>query len=133
MKYSVSPVVRVAVSAKIPSDLPKLIEGLKILAKADPLVQCYSEETGEQIVAGCGELHIEVCLKELENIHAKIPIVKSEPVVTYKETVTSQSSIVCLSKSANKHNRLYAIAEPLGEELTKEIENGTVSAKDDSK
>lgn len=88
MKYSVSPVVRVAVTPKNPQDLPKLIEGLRILAKADPLVQCYAEETGEQIVAGCGELHVEICLKELENIHARIPIVKSDPVVTYKETVT---------------------------------------------
>lgn len=47
MKYSVSPVVRVAVTPKNAQDLPKLIEGLKILAKADPLVQCYSEDTGE--------------------------------------------------------------------------------------
>jgi elongation factor 2 len=43
---------------------------LKNLSKADPLVQCYSEETGEHIVAGCGELHIEICLKELEKEHA---------------------------------------------------------------
>lgn len=70
MKYSVSPVVRVAVKPKNPSDLPKLITGLKNLSKADPLVQCYSEETGEHIIAGCGELHVEICLKELEFEHA---------------------------------------------------------------
>jgi len=87
MKYSVSPVVRVAVAPKNPTDLPKLIDGLKNLAKADPLVQCYTEETGEHIVAGCGELHIEICMKELEKEHAQIPIIQSEPVVTYKETV----------------------------------------------
>jgi len=70
MKFSVSPVVRVAVKAKNPSELPKLITGLKNLAKADPLVQCYTEETGEHILAGCGELHLEICLKELEKEHA---------------------------------------------------------------
>lgn len=110
MKFSVSPVVRVAVKAKNPADLPKLIQGLKNLAKVDSLIQCYTEETGENIIAGCGELHLEVCLKELEKYHAQIPIEVSEPVVSYKETVTEQSSVVCLSKSQNKHNRLYATA-----------------------
>ena len=52
MKFSVSPVVRVAVEAKNPSDLPKLVEGLKRLAKSDPMVQCMIEESGEHIVAG---------------------------------------------------------------------------------
>jgi elongation factor 2 len=72
-------------------------------------------------------------LKELENMHAKIPIVKSDPVVTYKETVVDKSSVVCLSKSVNRHNRLYAIAEPLGDELCTALENGELSAKDDLK
>lgn len=70
MKYSVSPVVRIAVKPKNIQDLPKLIEGLKSLAKADTVVQCYTEETGEHIIAGCGELHLEICLKELEREHA---------------------------------------------------------------
>ena len=52
MKFSVSPVVRVAVEAKNPADLPKLVEGLKRLAKSDPMVQCSIEESGEHIVAG---------------------------------------------------------------------------------
>ncbi len=52
MKFSVSPVVRVAVEVKNPADLPKLVEGLKRLAKSDPMVQCTIEESGEHIVAG---------------------------------------------------------------------------------
>jgi elongation factor 2 len=92
MKFSVSPVVRVSVRPKNVNDLPKLIEGLKSLAKADSLVQCFTEETGEHIVAGCGELHLEVCLKELEKEHAQIPIIVDEPVVTYKETVSTPST-----------------------------------------
>ena len=74
MKFSVSPVVRVAVEAKNPSDLPKLVEGLKRLAKSDPMVQCSIEESGEHIVAGAGELHLEICLKDLEEDHACIPL-----------------------------------------------------------
>ena len=74
MKFSVSPVVRVAVEAKNPSDSPKLVEGLKRLSKSDPMVQCIIEESGEHIVAGAGELHLEICLKDLEEDHAGIPL-----------------------------------------------------------
>eukprot|EP00460_Paracercomonas_marina_P000346 EW703985.1.p2 GENE.EW703985.1~~EW703985.1.p2 ORF type:complete len:123 (+),score=35.92 EW703985.1:33-371(+) len=62
MKYSVSPVVRVAVDVQNAADLPKLMEGLKRLAKSDPLVQCSTAPTGEHIVAGAGELHLEICI-----------------------------------------------------------------------
>ncbi|TPP48135.1 Elongation factor Tu GTP binding domain family protein [Leishmania donovani] len=89
MKYSVSPVVRVAVEAKNPSDLPKLVEGLKRLAKSDPLVVCSIEESGEHIVAGAGELHLEICLKDLqEDFMNGAPLKISEPVVSFRETVT---------------------------------------------
>jgi elongation factor 2 len=66
MKFSVSPVVRVAVECKFAQDLPKLVEGLKRLSKSDPMVQCHIEETGEHIIAGAGELHLEICLKDLQ-------------------------------------------------------------------
>jgi elongation factor 2 len=132
MKYSVSPVVRVAVRPKNPGDLPKLVEGLKKMSQSDPLVQVISTET-EQIICGCGELHIEICLKDLVDDYTGIEIVKSDPVVPYKETVTATSSQTCLSKSPNKHNRLYMVAEPLHEDLTKEIEDGSIKAGDDVK
>ena len=98
MKYSVSPVVRVAVKPKNAADLPKLVEGLKKLSKSDPLVQCITEETGEHIIAGCGELHVEICLHDLQTEFTNIEIIKSDPIVTYRETVTEKSSHVCLSK-----------------------------------
>jgi len=133
MKYSVSPVVRVAVEVKNASDLPKLVEGLRKLAKADPLVLCYTEESGEHIVAGCGELHVEICLKDLEEDYAKCPLKKGDPVVSYKETVTTESTEQCLSKSPNKHNRIFMKACPLGEELTNAIEADVITSKQDPK
>jgi len=133
MKFSVSPVVRVAVEPKNPSDLPKLVEGLKRLSKSDPCVQCYTEESGEHIVAGAGELHLEICLKDLQEEFTGIELKVTDPVVSYRETVFDESSIVCLSKSANKHNRLFMKAEPLALELADEIDGGTISAKDDPK
>jgi len=133
MKYSVSPVVRVAVKPKNPTDLPKLIEGFRRLSKSDPLVQTYSEESGQHIVAGCGELHVEICLHSLREEYACCEIIVSEPVVTYKETVAATSTQACLSKYSNKHNRLYVSAEPLATELTDLIEAGKIGPRDDVK
>lgn len=134
MKFSVSPVVRVAVEPKNPADLPKLVEGLKRLAKSDPMVQTSSDEnSGEHIVAGAGELHLEICLKDLEEDHAQIPIKTSDPVVSYRETVTEESTIMCLSKSPNKHNRLFMKAAPMNEGLAEDIDLGTITSKDDPK
>jgi len=133
MKFSVSPVVRVAVEPKNPADLPKLVEGLKRLAKSDPMVQCIIEESGEHIVAGAGELHLEICLKDLEEDHACIPLKKSDPVVSYRETVSEESDQLCLSKSPNKHNRLYMKAIPMPDGLAEDIDKGDVNPRDDFK
>jgi len=133
MKFSVSPVVRVAVECKNPSDLPKLVEGLKRLAKSDPMVQCINEESGEHIIAGAGELHLEICLKDLEEDHAGIPIVKSDPVVSYRESVSEESSVMCLAKSPNKHNRIFMKAAPMGEDLSQAIDKSDITPRQDPK
>merc|ERR550534_2293972 len=133
MKFSVSPVVRVAVEPKNPADLPKLVEGLKRLAKSDPMVQCIIEESGEHIIAGAGELHLEICLKDLEEDHAGIPIKTGDPVVSYRETVSELSDIMCLSKSPNKHNRLFMKAAPLPEGLAEAIDKGDVTPRQEFK
>lgn len=126
MKYSVSPVVRVAVQPKNPQEFPKLVEGMKKLAKNDLLVQCMmEEETGELIVAGAGELHLEICLEDLKR-YSGIEIKVSDPVIPYQETILEQSKL-CLAKSPNRHNRLYVEASPLSNELIEDIEKGKIS------
>merc|ERR1711972_164044 len=133
MKYSVSPVVKVAVKVKDGKELPKLVEGLKKLSKSDPLVVCTTEESGEHVIAGCGELHVEICLKDLRDECAQCEFTVSDPVVSYRETVTDTSSVTCLAKSPNKHNRIYLVAEPLDEELSCAIEEGKAGPKADPK
>lgn len=76
-KFSLSSVVQVDVKTKNLANLPKLVEGLKQLAKSDPMVQCITEGSGEHTIAGDRELHLEICLKDLEEDHAYIPIKKS--------------------------------------------------------
>merc|ERR1711865_825141 len=130
---SVSPVVRVSVKPKDGKDLPKLVDGLKKLSKSDPLVICTTEESGEHIIAGCGELHIEICLKDLIEEYAKCEIIKGDPVVTYKETVNAESTQMCLSKSPNKHNRLFCKGSPMGDELSCQIEDDKIGPKTETK
>ena len=133
MKFAVSPVVRVAVAVKNSSDLPKLVEGLKKLSKSDPMVRCETTEAGEHIIAGCGELHLEICLKDLaEDFMKGAPLITSDPVVTYNETVT-QESVEVLAKSANKHNRLFCVAQPMSEEICALFDEGVVAPGMDPK
>ena len=126
MKFAVSPVVRVAVAVKNSADLPKLVEGLKKLSKSDPMVKCETTEAGEHIIAGCGELHLEICLKDLQEDFMKgAPLTQSPPVVTYNECITTKSP-EALSKSANKHNRIFCCAEPLSDEVCEMFDEGTL-------
>jgi len=133
MKFSVSPVVRCAVEPKNSADLPKLVEGMKRLSKSDPMVLCYTEESGEHIIAASGELHLEICLQDLQKDFMGTEVKVSDPVVSFRETCQGKSDQTCLAKSANKHNRLYLEAEPLGPELSLAIDDKEIHAGADSK
>jgi len=140
MKFSVSAVVRVAVEPCNTQDLPKLVEGLKRLSKSDPLVKTYTNKTGEHIIAGAGELHLEICLKDLQEQYMKgAKIKQSEPVVSYAEGVSKKTGAdgdypeMCVAKSPNKHNRLYIWANPLSPKLCTAIDVGDIKHNDDFK
>merc|ERR1719517_302906 len=130
MKFSVAAVVQVAVEPKNAADLPKLVEGLKRLAKSDPLVKCSTSKSGQHIIAGAGELHLEICLKDLREDYMKGADVRvSEPVVSFGETVGGRTGddgahpAICVSKSPNKHNRLYMYAEPLTDDFVAAVDD----------
>eukprot|EP00698_Gefionella_okellyi_P021699 TRINITY_DN7091_c0_g1_i1.p1 TRINITY_DN7091_c0_g1~~TRINITY_DN7091_c0_g1_i1.p1 ORF type:complete len:839 (+),score=211.16 TRINITY_DN7091_c0_g1_i1:104-2620(+) len=135
MKYSVSPVVRVAVRTKLPSEMPKLDKALKLLIRTDPLVVIeYIESTKEHIIAGAGELHLEIILNDLREAFLKdVEIVVGPPVVQFRETVAGESAEACLAKSANKHNRMWAKASPLVEGIVSDIIEGKIGERDDVK
>jgi elongation factor 2 len=133
MKFSVSPVVRCAVEPKNSADLPKLVEGMKRLAKSDPMVLCYTEESGEHIIAASGELHLEICLQDLQNDFMGTQVKVSDPVVSFRETCNGKSDQTCLAKSANKHNRLFLEAASIGPELSIAIDDGEIAPGVDQK
>ncbi|KYK28476.1 elongation factor EF-2 [Thermoplasmatales archaeon SG8-52-1] len=120
------PVVTVAVEAKNMKDLPKLIEVLRMVSKADPSIQVdINQETGENLMSGMGELHLEITEYRIRNEH-KVDIVCSEPIVVYRESVAKKSSTKFEGKSPNKHNRFYIEVEPLPEKLVKALYNNEI-------
>ena len=133
MKYSVSAVVRaVAVGRRTRPTCAPLVEGLKRLAKSDPLVKA-SRRSRRAHCRGAGELHSGDLPGTSRRTTREIPIKKSEPVVSYRETVSAESDRMCLSKSPNKHNRIFMKAEPMPEELANDVENSRVDPRGDSK
>jgi len=114
------PVVTKAIEAKKPSDLPKLIEVLRQVQKEDPTIVIeINEETGEHLMHGMGELHLEV----VENRIIKekgVEVKTSPPIVVYREAITKTSPEV-EGKSPNKHNKLYFVVEPLEEDVVEAI------------
>ncbi|KAL0482421.1 elongation factor 2 [Acrasis kona] len=129
MKHSVSAVVQVAVETEHASDAQKLTDGLKRLSKADSLIQCTFNDSGQHIVAGAGELHLEICIGELQGYLKGIVIKESKPIVSLTETVSSVGE-KCLAKSPNKLNRIYISAEPLSYDLVKDMESGDINFQD---
>jgi len=115
------PVVTVAVEAKNMKDLPKLIEVLRNVSKADPSIQVdINQETGENLISGMGELHLEITEYRIRNEYG-VDIVTSEPIVVYRESVAKKSTQKFEGKSPNKHNRFYIEVEPLPENIVKAL------------
>ncbi len=117
------PVVTKSIEAKKPADLPKLIEVLRIIGKEDPsIVVEINEETGEHLLHGMGELHLEII--EHRIIKEKgVDISTSPPIVVYREAITKESP-EAEGKSPNKHNKLYFKVEPVTEDIKEAIKDG---------
>ena len=118
------PVVTVAVEAKSTKDLPKLIEVLRQIGKEDPTIRVeINEETGEHLISGMGELHLEIITYRIDE--KGVEIETSEPIVVYRETIAGKAGPV-EGKSPNKHNRYYIDIEPLSDELFNAIQDGKI-------
>jgi len=126
IKHLFEPVVTKAFEAKNPKDLNKLIEVLRNKSREDPTLKVeINEETGEHLVSGLGELHLEIIEDDLRREHG-IEVKTSPPIVVYRESVTKKSPEV-EGKSPNKHNKFYITVEPLPEEVFKLLEEGEIT------
>ncbi|MDK2834633.1 MAG: elongation factor 2 [Methanolobus sp.] len=128
IKHASEPVVTVAVEAKHMKDLPKLVDVLRQVAKEDPtLCITLNEETGEHLMAGMGELHLEVIAHRIER-DKKVEITTTPPIVVYRETIRGKAGPV-EGKSPNRHNRFYVHVEPLEEGVRELIRSGEISMR----
>jgi elongation factor 2 len=126
LKHYSEPVMTVAVEAKSMKDLPKLVEVLRQVGKEDPTVQVsINEETGEHLISGMGELHLEIITGRIKRDKG-VEIITSPPIVVYRETVTGRAGPV-EGKSPNRHNRFYIELEPMDPAIVKMIQDGEIS------
>lgn len=124
IKHLFEPVVTQAIEAKKPSDLPKLIEVLRQVQKEDPTIVIeINDETGEHLMSGMGELHLEVIENRIKT-EKGVDVATSPPIVVYRETVQKANPNAAEGKSPNKHNKLYFTVEPLPQEYVKAIKEG---------
>jgi elongation factor 2 len=131
IKYVSEPVVTIAIEPKHPKDLPKLVEALRRLTIEDPnLVVRINEETGEQLLAGMGVLHLEIATTLLQD--QKIDIVTSPPLVNYREAVRSKAGPI-MSRSPNRHNKIFIRIEPLPADVVELIRTGQLNENTDKK
>ena len=131
IKYVSEPVVQIAVEAKYPKDLPKLVEALRRITIEDPnLVVKINEESGETVIAGMGVLHLEIATSLIAD--AGVQIVTSQPLINYRETIQNESEVV-MSKSPNRHNKIFMKVEPLEPEIAEMIRAGQLSEMKDKK
>ncbi|KAJ2710644.1 hypothetical protein H4R19_003649, partial [Coemansia spiralis] len=120
-------VVRIAVEPVVPTELPKMLSGLRKIGKSYPLTQMRVEESGEHIVLGTGELYMDCIMHDLRNVYAEIEIKVADPVVAFRETVAETSAVMVYGDSPNGKNRLTIIAEPVDQGIAEDIEAGNVS------
>ncbi len=116
----VEPVMTVSIEAKNSKDLPKLIEVVHNITKEDPNIRAeLNQETGEHLISGMGELHLEITQYKIEKDN-NIPITVSPPIVLYYETIQKASPTI-EGKSPNKHNKFKISVEPLSEEMLAKV------------
>jgi len=129
IKYLSEPVIKIAVDPKNPKDLPRLVEVMNRLSVEDPnLVATIDKETGEYLLSGMGELHLEIAMKFLTQYSGGIQLAASSPIVAYRESVLGQGAVV-MTKSPNKHNRFWVQVKPLENKVIELMENGELAGE----
>ncbi|MEJ2243310.1 MAG: elongation factor EF-2 [Candidatus Bathyarchaeota archaeon] len=126
IQYVSEPVITIAIEPKHPRDLPRLIELMDRLTVDDPnLVTKINKETGEYLLSGMGELHLEIAVKTLRQTGNGLELITSQPLVVYRETAAKEG-VVAMAKSPNKHSRFWLKVEPLEQNVVDLMEKGSL-------
>ncbi len=123
LKHIFEPVITKAIEVKKTADLPKLVEILKKVAKEDPSIKIeINEQTGESLISGMGELHLEIIENRIKT-EKGLDVKTSEPIIVYRETIGKESPAV-EGRSPNKHNSFFISVQPLEDNIYAAIKSG---------
>uniref|UniRef100_A0ABM5EYZ3 Elongation factor-like GTPase 1 isoform X1 n=2 Tax=Pogona vitticeps TaxID=103695 RepID=A0ABM5EYZ3_9SAUR len=109
LNFEATPIVRVAIEPKHPSEMPQLVKGMKLLNQADPCVHVLIQETGEHVIITAGEVHLQRCLDDLKERFAKIEISVSKPIVPFRETITRPPKVDMVNEEIGKQQKVAVI------------------------
>eukprot|EP00042_Codosiga_hollandica_P022936 m.87730 g.87730 ORF g.87730 m.87730 type:complete len:986 (+) comp50988_c0_seq3:36-2993(+) len=126
LRFNTTAAAKIAVEPVNPSELPKMLDGLRKINKTYPLVVTRVEESGEHVILGTGELYLDCIMHDLRKMYSEIEIKVADPSVSFCETVIETSSLKCFSETPNKRNKLTMITEPLEKQIAEDIEAETV-------
>ncbi|EFI28717.1 u5 small nuclear ribonucleoprotein component [Coprinopsis cinerea okayama7 len=129
IKHMTQSVLKIAIEPIAPSELPKMLAGLRSINKSYPLVSTKVEESGEHVLIGTGELYLDCVMHDLRKLFSEIEIKVSDPVTKFCETVLETSALKCYADTPNKKNRITMIAEPLERGIAEDIERGRVNMR----
>ena len=119
------PIVKLAIEPFRPSELPKLLDGLRKLTKTYPQLRTHVEASGEHCLLGTGELSLDSMLYDLRHFYAaELDLRVADPVVTFNETIIEMSELPCFATSPNGKNTLTVLAQPLDKPVAQDIESG---------
>uniref|UniRef100_A0A8C1U8H5 Elongation factor-like 1 n=1 Tax=Cyprinus carpio TaxID=7962 RepID=A0A8C1U8H5_CYPCA len=118
LNFEATPIVRVAVEPKHPSEMPKLVRGMRLLNQADPCAEVLIQETGEHVLVTAGEVHLQRCLDDLRERFAKIEISASKPIIPFRETVIRPPKVDMVNEDMGKQQKV-AVIHQVKEEQTK--------------
>lgn len=122
--------MKLALEPLNPAELPKMVQGLRSVSKAYPMVRTKVEESGEHVLYGTGELYMDCVLHDLRHVYGDVEVKVADPAVALRETVLETSSLKCFAETTNKKNKLTFIAEPMDEGLAERLETGAVKLRD---
>jgi elongation factor 2 len=126
IKYVSEPVITIAIEPKHPRELPRLVDLMGRLAIDDPnLVTKINKETGEYLLSGMGELHLEIAVKFLKEYGGGLELITSRPIVVYRESIAG-TGVIAMAKSPNKHSRFWVQVEPLDENVIELMDKGEI-------
>jgi elongation factor 2 len=127
LKYVSDPVVTVAVEPADVKDLPLFDKVMHKLTTEDPNLHfLINKESGEYLLSGMGELHLEITAYRMQEANLKVKI--SKPIVIYRETISHDyKGPPIMGKSPNKHNKLWVTMEKLPEDVIEALRSGKIS------